>query len=486
VLGQQLKVSLIHVICDQCVSSGALVIPSFLSECYETKVFPDQPSSSQAFLSLAYDMMKLPRFRKAFEVTLSEVIASESPCESVFFDILRQFLQSEEQIYEVLNQRRIVSPQSPPDWVPSIKGRVVRGVDWIWHDQDVGNVGTIMSIDHQNWICVRWDLGSTNFYRYNLDSKVDIRGYSLDAETAAATEPVKFESKSTLPKDWFLSVLSNLAFALFESSFDSSIDASLCSSQGDIEALSLCIIDFINSFKRRVSSSCNSISCVESVIDSLVAKLVIHACFRHRMFESILFLSTVGSNQTCLLMLSNDFAYDSFRAFFSTLVEKNFARFDETFACVWAACFTAIRDINAASFRSHLTQQRDAKHSDDVETPLNEQVTQSMKQCVCLIESLGLFVDSPHCPCKPPLTSEISESISPSSPDQVCVICDLPASLHFQFKCQIGQNNGCLGKFPQTIFEPAVPQAAVFIEKVTASSSPDVTKYLCTGNLNEY
>lgn len=482
-LGQQLKVSLIHVICDLCVSSGALVIPSFLSQCFEKKVFPDQSSSSQAFLSLACDLMKLPRFRKAFEVTLSEVVASESPCESGFFDILRQFLHSEEQIYEILSQPRSVSPQSPPDWVPSIKGRVVPGVDWSWHDQDAGNVGTIMSIDHQNWICVRWDLGSTNFYRYNLDSKKDIRGYPLDAETS---EPVKFESKSTLPKDWFLSVLSNLAFALFESSFDSSIDASLCSSQGDVEALSVRIIDFINSFKGRVISSCKSISCVESIIDSLVAKLVVHACFRHRMFESILFLSTGGSNQTCLLMLSNYFASDSFRAFFSTLVEKNLARFDESFACIWAACFTAIRDINAASFISHITQQRDAKQSDHVETPLNEQAIQLMKQSGCLIELLGLFVDSPHCPCKPPLTSEISESISPSSPDQVCVICDLPASLHFQFKCQIGHNNGCLGKFPQTIFEPAVPHAAKNIEKITASSSPDDTKYLCTGNLHEY
>ena len=276
-LGQELSIGLMHVISDLCIVSGSFVIPS--------ASFSDD--AEMQFTSLAVKLMRTKRIRKAFEATLSEAVSSLSPCHSLIFAILCQFLQSDEPIYESACKHTAVVSQSPPEWAPAIKGRVVRAGDWMWHDQDVGTFGTITSLDNKQWIGVRWDLGGTNFYRYGLDGKFDLKGFQLNTDNAIANEPVVIESTKILPKDWFLSVINNVAFSLFDSSFDSTLDASLYSSAESIEALSCRIIDFIDSFSSKVTSSCRSIPFIASTSESLVAQLAVYACFRHRLFESI-------------------------------------------------------------------------------------------------------------------------------------------------------------------------------------------------------
>lgn len=55
--------------------------------------------------------------------------------------------------------------------------RVVRGRDWKWENQDggAGGVGTIdQGESNEGWIKVKWDKGSTYYYRIGGEGKYDL------------------------------------------------------------------------------------------------------------------------------------------------------------------------------------------------------------------------------------------------------------------------------------------------------------------------
>jgi hypothetical protein len=480
-LGQRIKDSLAHVICDLCISSGVFVIPSFLkSESCEMQFSPDSTSESQAFLSLAVDMMHIQHFRDAFEAALFKAISCASPSHGLIFSIVCEFLQSDEYIYDVSHQCKAVFSESLPEWTPSIKGRVLRAKDWMWHNQDAGTFGTITSFDNQKWVGVRWDLGTSNFYRYDLDGKFDIQGCPQNAQTSDVLEDVNIQDKKMLPKDWFISVVNNVAHSLFDSSIDSSLDATHMSIEG-VEELSSRIIEFIESFSTKIMSSCQSIVSIASMCESVVAQLVVHACFRHRLFESTLFLSAMGSNQKLLLLLSSQFSSSAFRNYFSACIDKNPGIYEQIFACLWAASFAAIEKLNVISGRS---QQLGSSEIELHGMSFSDGIEMFTKQTVSLVELLGAFINSPLLCCNSPLSTDISVSNSPLSSDDVCVLCNLPASLHLHCKCQIGKNSGSLGQWPKVSCERAVLQSAHLISKVTASSASALAGRICSADLN--
>jgi hypothetical protein len=482
-LGQRIKDTLAHVICNLCISSGVFVIPCFPhSELSVMQGSPDLTSESQTFISLAVNMMHIQHFRDAFKEALFEAISFASPSNSLIFSILCEFLKSDEHIYDVSYKRKAVFSESPPEWTPSIKERVLRGGDWKWHDQDAGTYGTITSVDNQKWVGVRWDLGTSNFYRYDLDGNFDIRGCPQNAEASDAIELGNSQDTKILPNYWFMSVVSNIAHSLFDSSFDSSLDATYMSLEG-IEELSCRILDFIDSFSSKIKSSCQSISSIASMCESVVAQLVVHACFCHRLFESIPFLSATGSNQKILLLLNNQYSSSSFRNYFAACIDKNAGKFQQIFACLWAASFAAIEKLNVMSGRS---QQLGTSEFELHRMPFNDGIEMFTKQTVSLVDLLGAFINSSHLCCNPPLSTQISVSNLPLSSSDVCVLCDLPASLHLHCKCLIGKNKGSLGQWPKVRCERAVSQGANIISKVTASSASALASRVCSADLNSY
>ncbi|KAK2190392.1 hypothetical protein NP493_82g04009 [Ridgeia piscesae] len=71
-------------------------------------------------------------------------------------------------------QRRYIRTHVLKQMVPG--GRVVRGMDWKWRDQD-GNPpgeGTITGELHNGWVDVTWDAGGSNSYRMAAEGRYDL------------------------------------------------------------------------------------------------------------------------------------------------------------------------------------------------------------------------------------------------------------------------------------------------------------------------
>ena len=86
----------------------------------------------------------------------------------------------------VMNQSRqqavTIAPETNVKLQRLVPGaRVVRGLDWMWGDQDTApnsNVraeGTVTSDLVNGWIPVTWDHGGSNKYRMGAKGKYDLR-----------------------------------------------------------------------------------------------------------------------------------------------------------------------------------------------------------------------------------------------------------------------------------------------------------------------
>ena len=71
-----------------------------------------------------------------------------------------------------------------------VGGRVVRGHDWKWDNQDggEGSVGVIQGEILDGWVHVKWDNGESNRYRMGAQDSYDVR--LVDPGAAGAAEAV--------------------------------------------------------------------------------------------------------------------------------------------------------------------------------------------------------------------------------------------------------------------------------------------------------
>jgi hypothetical protein len=81
---------------------------------------------------------------------------------------------------------------------------VKRGLDWKWGEQDGNGNGTATAtLDHEGWICVKWNAGGKNKYRYSEQAgghDIELCGQTLSP--AAADPPVPTPSARTHTGTW--------------------------------------------------------------------------------------------------------------------------------------------------------------------------------------------------------------------------------------------------------------------------------------------
>jgi hypothetical protein len=113
----------------------------------------------KAALAMSYIEMETRKNQEALEEVMLQIVIN----------------QSRQQAVAVAPQTNVKLQHLGPG------ARVVRGVDWMWGDQDTaGNSterreGTVTSDLVNGWISVTWDHGGSNTYRMGVRGKYDLR-----------------------------------------------------------------------------------------------------------------------------------------------------------------------------------------------------------------------------------------------------------------------------------------------------------------------
>ncbi|XP_046641062.1 putative HERC2-like protein 3 isoform X2 [Daphnia pulicaria] len=122
----------------------------------------------KAVLAMSYIEMETRKNQEALEEVMLQIVIN----------------QSRQQAVAVAPETSVKLQRLGPG------ARVVRGVDWMWGDQDIaGNSterqgGTVTSDLVNGWISVTWDHGGSNTYRMGAKGKYDLRVITPNKSTS--------------------------------------------------------------------------------------------------------------------------------------------------------------------------------------------------------------------------------------------------------------------------------------------------------------
>lgn len=144
------------------------VLDSPLSMCYYFREPEEEDVQLKAALAMSYIEMETRKNQEALEEVMLQIVIN----------------QSRQQAVAVAPETSVKLQRLGPG------ARVVRGVDWMWGDQDTaGNSterreGTVTSDLVNGWISVTWDHGGSNTYRMGVKGKYDLRVIAPNKSTS--------------------------------------------------------------------------------------------------------------------------------------------------------------------------------------------------------------------------------------------------------------------------------------------------------------